>query len=560
MDSNIITLSSILPQASIPILNTGKLDMGKDRPCFTIEQDSGPDKAGMTDNKADIQSSRAYQQSEEDVSFPQKPREVHNDDESTNKDIYEEDSEKDYLYPESDSSIELLENRDNENIGAKDGYILSESIDQVKDEQLDELKQLLKVDEKLDRIKDLLLEQTVEKSGLKIYSVSVNDGKINIQTDSQIENIENIPEQGEIIDIIKTVIGNMKNGANKSGLDAGENTKQLTGEEINNETKTDILNIKETDKESIIGNKEKYPVIDGKLPALENNSIKDNAKDLISQAKVDESGIKEAFLTGKNSDNDKQTNLAQGIAESSKIRESLHSLNVSKDDSGVQKIEITNLQVSAGQTKSQSESSPDNKADSIISQIASHNNTFATEQNNSSIANVRIVNQTQQGTSEDVSANVGKQILESIHSSMAQRGVDKQITVNLNPPELGHVSIKFQEHGAQLTGLLEVNKTQTKAEIEQALPQIIRNLSDSGINIKRLEVVLTTGGRTEQEAAGRDSFYNQQQQQDFNNPSLYGGNRDMTGFHEWMANNINSIGNPGLGDSIAVEDSIDILI
>jgi len=286
--------------------------------------------------------------------------------------------------------------------------------------------------------------------------------------------------------------------------------------------------------------------------------IKDNAKAFISQTKVDESGIKESLLTGKNSDNDKQSNLAQGIAESSKIRESIHSLNGPEEDSTVQKI---NMQVSAGQTKNHGDLSSDSKADSVISQIASHNNIFVTEQNDSSIANVRIGNQMQQGNLEDVSVNVGKQILESIHSSMAQRGGDKQITVNLNPPELGQVSIKFQEQGAQLTGLLEVSKTQTRSEIEQALPQIIRNLSDSGISIKRLEVVLTTGEQTEREATGEDSlFYNQQQQQDFNNPSLYGRNRDMTGFHEWMASNISSVNGPSLGDSLTVENSINILI
>ena len=84
--------------------------------------------------------------------------------------------------------------------------------------------------------------------------------------------------------------------------------------------------------------------------------------------------------------------------------------------------------------------------------------------------------------------SVGQQILESIQSSLQQGS--RQIIIRLNPPELGEVSVKFQEQEDQITGLLEVSKLQTRYDIEQALPQIIRNLQDSGIQVRRFEVVV----------------------------------------------------------------------
>ncbi|MHC4646019.1 MAG: flagellar hook-length control protein FliK [Planctomycetota bacterium] len=75
--------------------------------------------------------------------------------------------------------------------------------------------------------------------------------------------------------------------------------------------------------------------------------------------------------------------------------------------------------------------------------------------------------------------DVGRQVLESIQNSL--RNGDQQITIRLNPPELGRVLIRFQEQQDQITGLLEVSKTQTRHQIEQALPQIIRSLQDAGV-------------------------------------------------------------------------------
>lgn len=110
--------------------------------------------------------------------------------------------------------------------------------------------------------------------------------------------------------------------------------------------------------------------------------------------------------------------------------------------------------------------------------------------------------------------SVGSQIQESIHTSF-QSG-NQQIIVRLNPPELGKVAIKFTEQGDDVTGLLQVDKLQTREQIQQALPEIIQNLQNSGIQIKRLEVTLTnqqeqyTTLKDQSSTAGQDGFYEQQ--------------------------------------------------
>jgi flagellar hook-length control protein FliK len=117
------------------------------------------------------------------------------------------------------------------------------------------------------------------------------------------------------------------------------------------------------------------------------------------------------------------------------------------------------------------------------------------------------------------SAVVSKQIQESIQSSFT---ADRQeITINLQPPELGKVTIKFEQQGDDITGQLEVTKAETRSQIEQQLPEIIKNLADAGIQIKKIEVNLNDQfGQNEykqqssQEMFFSDQQYNSQQQTD----------------------------------------------
>jgi len=83
--------------------------------------------------------------------------------------------------------------------------------------------------------------------------------------------------------------------------------------------------------------------------------------------------------------------------------------------------------------------------------------------------------------------SVGDQILDSVQASAA-RG-DRQVLIRLNPPELGTVLVRFHEQGEHLTGTLEVSRSESRREVEQALPQVVRTLQEAGVQIRRLEVV-----------------------------------------------------------------------
>jgi len=91
----------------------------------------------------------------------------------------------------------------------------------------------------------------------------------------------------------------------------------------------------------------------------------------------------------------------------------------------------------------------------------------------------------------DTAASIREQIYQSIQNAAAAQQGNKQITIQLYPPELGRVSIKFNEKGAEVTGIIETSNSQTRAEIRNAVPDIIRSLEQSGINIKRIDVTLS---------------------------------------------------------------------
>jgi flagellar hook-length control protein FliK len=223
------------------------------------------------------------------------------------------------------------------------------------------------------------------------------------------------------------------------------------------------------------------------------------------------------------------------------------STNNLSSDSASQKLNVAEIQMTSHQTKdpgtSASEINPN------FQQILSDNNAQILSQRSPTSQPGNTANTAYQG---DLSLSIRKQILESIHSSLS--GGDRQISIRLNPPELGKVFIRFQEHDAQITGLLEVSQTQTRYQIEQALPQIIRDLQDSGIQIKRLDVVLTeqTDYHTSQDQSLLDGWSGQHGSAESGTP---GGNKSAD---VWLINN------DGYQDSLfhqvqITDDSINIL-
>ena len=216
------------------------------------------------------------------------------------------------------------------------------------------------------------------------------------------------------------------------------------------------------------------------------------------------------------------------------------------------------LQVSTGQIKNRDSSMSNNSSNSGFEQMLSANNAQSAiaEQSSAFPEGAKTDNLPSQTSPSTDSASITEQILESIHSSLRQG--DEQISIRLNPPELGKVLIEFKQQEHEITGLLEVSKIQTKYEVEQALPQIIQNLADCGIEIKRLEVVLSDGEQQEQQALKDQSLQDGwAQQQDPANP---GAEANNTPANERLTNDNSYAGLHERQEMFVTNHSINILI
>ncbi len=79
-----------------------------------------------------------------------------------------------------------------------------------------------------------------------------------------------------------------------------------------------------------------------------------------------------------------------------------------------------------------------------------------------------------------------QQVMEHININL--RNPDQRITITLNPPELGKVSIRFQRSNGEITGIIEVEKIQTRYDIERHLPQVMMSMENSGLQVRRIQV------------------------------------------------------------------------
>lgn len=163
--------------------------------------------------------------------------------------------------------------------------------------------------------------------------------------------------------------------------------------------------------------------------------------------------------------------------------------NVPVENPTVQRAAVTAAQTPASQTIKQDRVVSKDGAESGPEQVGPQGGTPTTGTGRPSSA-AQVARPEGGDPTSNESAAVTRQIQESF--STAVRQGDQQITIRLNPPELGSVQVSIKEQGNQITGLLEVSEMQTRAEIQQTLPQIVRNLQDMGINVKRLDVTLTS--------------------------------------------------------------------
>ena len=217
------------------------------------------------------------------------------------------------------------------------------------------------------------------------------------------------------------------------------------------------------------------------------------------------------------------------------------------------------MQISVGQPKGRNSSNPSNSSDSDtgqFSQVISSNDLhpFTAEQTS--------VSEQAAKPPADVSTGLGRQIQESISSSLNQG--EQQITIRLNPPELGNVFIKFQTQADEITGTLQVSNAQTRYEVEQALPEVIRNLADSGIEVGRLEVVISDAEQAQQQAAkdqslasGQNGWFGQNSSQNSDTPS---NNPDNADNNQWLTNIYDYTGLTEPQQMLVTDESINMLV
>lgn len=261
---------------------------------------------------------------------------------------------------------------------------------------------------------------------------------------------------------------------------------------------------------------------------------------------------------------DDKANTSQNIRNLSNpnSKETIPAGNNFKENQNAQKLNIATVQVTTGQTKEQSNLTSNKSPSQGFEQMLSHNNSQASITEPSvSAKNAATANPTGRSSSSDVSADIGKQILESVQRSISQQETNRQITVRLNPPELGKVLIRFQQQDTEITGLMEVNKAQTRFEIEQALPQIIRNLADCGIQIRRLDVTLSNEQQPGQGTLGNQSLQSGTAQQQYSdNPGTSGNDTDIHESNEWLLNNNSYENLSELQGVLNTDGSINLLI
>lgn len=344
--------------------------------------------------------------------------------------------------------------------------------------------------------------------GKQVYKVPASNkaviaAKAPLSQQSSKELMAEVPASGG-----KTAIVGEKPAVADTSTAAGSGTQktaQLNGKELMSETLADG-----DSKAAAAGEKLVVPA-DQKTTLLNDSFTAAQGKSSDSQAQLVGSGSeKSASVVGKPTNpkagaNQHDSTAAPELSESADGSGKEHQQpgNSLSGDSVLKNLNPEQVQVSTAQTKDRGSLTSNNSSDSNagpLEQISSPSNpqTPVTEQTSASSQPGKPAGS---ASSSDGFPSVNEQIQESMYS-LLRRG-DQQITIRLNPPELGRVLIKFQQQQDQITGLLQVDKAQTRAEIQQALPQIIQNLQDLGVQVKRLEVVLTD------EQSGQQSFKDQ---------------------------------------------------
>jgi hypothetical protein len=300
----------------------------------------------------------------------------------------------------------------------------------------------------------------------------------NLQTAVTDETAVSENENKNEIELTSTAVENLTDISEQTQTEEIEDTEpQLTIEELTADENATNVNAEMPEVE--------IPVV---AAVAQNQQISDQKTDSEEDSDSDINIDVESDTTLKDILSEIQNTIPDSTENSNTTSISADSVNDDKfglDDSSVKSIEqdtnssqqSLDIQDGSVETKTSDSNANDNSILTSMQSLATDDLQISkTSANTNSISNV------------DSTTSVAGQIQYNIQSSLITN--NQEIVIQLNPPELGKVEIKFTEDSTGLSGVLSVDKPLTKYEIQQSLPEIIQNLKDGGVDIKKIEVVL----------------------------------------------------------------------
>jgi flagellar hook-length control protein FliK len=155
------------------------------------------------------------------------------------------------------------------------------------------------------------------------------------------------------------------------------------------------------------------------------------------------------------------------------------------------------------------------------------------------------------------------QVIETLR--MASRRVGEQVTIRLNPPELGRVRVQLDRDAGGLRGVIRVESAETMRELQREAADLMQRLSTDGVQVRRIEVVLETNdaSRDGQESTGRQGgdvgfFGGDGEASDSTGQGGRDGRESSAASSEdgsWTDE-----ASYGLGDEVVADESIDVAV
>ncbi len=340
--------------------------------------------------------------------------------------------------------------------------------------------------------------------------IEIEKGEPNQTRIIRLDNIEQEQPKNQPAEILNISANNKQHISNDAQKTPSENIDVLPSDKTNTDDGQEIFvnqnKVRNENLKSEISNNQlssAEPKIQAFETAVNKNTVNDEKNITIPQEADNNQTIKQIPL--QNAAKKQITDNIDNNAQQPKNEPQAFSSNINQLSSDVENIQIETVLAKNNESKAQTDNGA---AQSVSTQTATSSlNQIINEPQIVSDKNTSHLNK---NSAKENITSVREQITSSVQNTLQQG--QREVTVRLNPPELGRVSIKFSEKGGELTGTLEVTNSQTRAEIQQAIPEIIRSLEGSGIIVKRIDVSIDLSRQPNQDFGRDNSPLNQWEQ------------------------------------------------